>query len=177
MNQFQKLDLNRVFSCGEGLPDLEGFTHDYDYAPRHPTARMPLIDPKLFAACLESCDEDCMWSVLGSWLHDCFQLPPLGGRLRCIPKKKSDFAVNTAPDDDDVAWGIEADYSMSFLIIAIYHLILLLAGFGFWIYWLVYHPGDWQNASVPTLTTMGLMAVFWVPFGHSHSPSVRIAPP
>ncbi|KAK6811346.1 hypothetical protein RU639_012790 [Aspergillus parasiticus] len=31
----------------------------------------------------------------------------------------------------------------------------------FWIYWLNYHPGDLQNASVPSSTVLALIAAFW----------------
>jgi hypothetical protein len=164
--QFQKLNVDRVFSCGEGLPDPDGFAHDYEYLPRPPMAKNPLIDPKLFAICLNACDEDCMWSIVGPPLHDCFQLPPLGDKLRCIPKKKSEFDVQSKQKIEDVAWGMEAGYALSFLYLSIYHLIPIFSGFGFWVYWLISHPGDLQNASVPTLTTVALMAVFWVPFGN-----------
>jgi hypothetical protein len=34
-----KLNVDRVFSCGEGFPDPHGFAFDYDYYPRHPTAK------------------------------------------------------------------------------------------------------------------------------------------
>jgi hypothetical protein len=85
--------------------------------------------------------------------------------LKLIPKKKSEFAVQSGQDIGGFAWGIEADYALSLLHLSVYHLIPLLSGFGFWVYWLTRHPGDWQNASVPTLTTIALMAVFWVPFG------------
>jgi hypothetical protein len=111
--------------------------------------------------------------MLPPWLHDCFQSSPLSDRLKCIPKKKSQFAVQLEQDADDVAWGIEADYALSFLLLTVYHLIPLLSGFGFWIYWLVYHPGDWHNASVLFLTTVALMAVFWVPFGYHYTSQSR----
>jgi hypothetical protein len=114
-----------------------------------------------------------MWSFLGPWLHDCFYLSPLSGRLRCIPKKKSEFVVESEQAIDDVAWGIEANYAIPFLLLSIYHLVPLLSSFGFWIHWLVRRPGDRQNASVPALTTIALMAVFWVPF--QFTSNVRVA--
>jgi hypothetical protein len=64
-----------------------------------------------------------------------------------------------------VAWGLEANYAISFAYVAMYHLVPLLGAFGFWIYWLVRHPGDWQNAAVPVLTVLALFAVIWIPFG------------
>jgi hypothetical protein len=63
-----------------------------------------------------------------------------------------------------VAWGLEADYAMSFAFIAVYHLVPLLGALAFWIYWLIKFPGDWQNAAVPVLTVLAMFAVLWVPF-------------
>ena len=88
--------------------------------------------------------------------------------------KKSDFIVVSKQSIDDVAWGIEADYALSFLLLSIYHLVPLLSSFGFWIHWLVRHPGDWKNASVPTLSTIALMAVFCVPFQFTSNVSVAL---
>lgn len=64
-----------------------------------------------------------------------------------------------------VAWGLEAEHAISFAFMAVYHLVPLLAAFGFWMYWLMKFPGDWHNAAVPVLTVLALFAVLWVPFG------------
>ncbi|USP79666.1 hypothetical protein yc1106_06940 [Curvularia clavata] len=171
--KFEKLNVNRVFSFGEGLPDSNGFADDYDYNPKPPQGKIPLIEPGLFAVCLQSCEDDCKWSLLGPWLHDCFQLPPLCDKITCIPKKKSEFPVQCKQILKDTAWGIEAEYTLSFWMLCVYHLIPLLSSFAFWIYWLTKSPGDWQNASVPTITTIALFAFVWVPFGfvfNSHKP-------
>jgi len=171
--QFQKLNVDRVFSRGEGLPDPDGFSHDYEYLPRPPTAKNPLIDPELFAKCLEACDEDCMWSAFGPPLHDCFQLSSLPDILRCIPKKKSEFDVQSKPKVEDFAWGLEAGYAVSFLFLSVYHLIPIVSGFGFWVYWMVSHSGDLQNASVPTIANLALMTFFWVLFAYHENPHSR----
>lgn len=63
-----------------------------------------------------------------------------------------------------LAWGLEADYALSFAFLAVYHLVPVLAALGFWVYWLRAHPGDWQNSSVPILTVLALFAAFWMPF-------------
>jgi hypothetical protein len=46
-------------------------------------------------------------------------------------------------------------------MMTLYHGVLLAGGVAFFIYWLVKHPGDLQNASVPLFTALGLMASFW----------------
>ncbi|CAN9296463.1 unnamed protein product [Alternaria alternata] len=77
------------------------------------------------------------------------------------------ISPKTIASDDAmaVAWGLEAEHAISFAFMAVYHLVPLLAAFGFWIYWLMKFPGDWQNAAVPVLTVLALFAVLWVPFG------------
>jgi hypothetical protein len=94
--------------------------------------------------------------------------------LKSIPKKKSEFAVQSQQKVDDVAWGIEADYALSFFLLSIYHLIPLLSCFAFWIYWQIFHPDDLQTASVPILTTIALMGLFWVPFIYVHGSKLRL---
>ena len=162
--QFEKLDVNRVLSQGADLPDYNGFEHDYDYAPR--PGKNPPINPKVFAICLKACDTGCLQSKINPW-HDCIVLPQRNDRLRCIPKKKSEFKIDSEDLVDAVAWGIEAEYAMSFAFLAIYHIVPILGSLGFWVYWLIKHPGDWQNAAVPVLTVLALMAAFWMPLGKS----------
>ncbi|CAN9306032.1 unnamed protein product [Alternaria alternata] len=157
----EKFDTGRVLSQGEDLPDYPGFENDYEYDPRPGTN--PMISPKTFAVCLKVCDMNCRWSWLNPW-HDCVSLPCRSYRLRCIPKKKSEFDIQS-DDAMAVAWGLEAEHAISFAFMAVYHLVPLLAAFGFWIYWLMKFPGDWQNAAVPVLTVLALFAVLWVPFG------------
>lgn len=174
MLQFEKHDANKVYAYSQGLPTPDGYENDYIYYPRYPDAKIPLIEPQRFARYLRACNEDCMWSLIcGKRLHDCFFVPPRDYVLSRIPKKKSEFRVDSYEGAISYAWGIEADYALSFLHLCIYHLIPLLSGFIFWVYWLATHSEDWQNASVPTLTTVACMAVFWVPFGFTYNSHLR----
>jgi len=159
--KLEKIDTGRVLSQGEDLPDYSGVKDDYEYTPRPGT--IPMISPKTFAVCLKACDMNCKWRWLNPW-HDCVSLPCRSYRLGCIPKKKSEFDIQS-DDAIAVAWGLEADHAISFAFMAVYHLVPLLAAFGFWIYWLIKFPGDWQNAAVPVLTVLAIFAVLWVPFG------------
>jgi hypothetical protein len=93
---------------------------------------------------------------------------------RYIPKKRSEFVVQADPNTDPYAWGIEADYMLSYWLLSIYHLIPLLLAFFFWVYWLMHHPGDWQNASVPVVTVIALIAVIWLPFGSTFNSHPRV---
>ncbi|KAF2130731.1 hypothetical protein P153DRAFT_336557 [Dothidotthia symphoricarpi CBS 119687] len=159
--KFEKFDANRILSHGEDLPDYHGFEHDYEYAPR--PGKNPLINPKTFAVCLNACGASCIWPLLNPW-HDCVKLPRRCDKLRCIPKKKSEFDVDSE-DVEIVAWGLEADYALSFAFLAAYHLVPIFAALGFWVYWLWTHPGDLQNSSVPIFTVLALFAAFWMMFG------------
>jgi len=159
--KLEKFDTGRVLSQGDDLPDYPGVKDDYEYDPRPGTN--PMISPKTFAVCLKACDMNCKWPWFNPW-HDCVSLPCRSYRLGCIPKKKSEFDIQS-DDAIAVAWGLEADHAISFAFMAVYHLVPLLAAFGFWIYWLIKFPGDWQNAAVPVLTVLAIFAVLWVPFG------------
>ncbi|KAI4703158.1 hypothetical protein J4E81_002035 [Alternaria sp. BMP 2799] len=159
--KLEKFDAGRVLSQGDDLPDYPGVKDDYEYDPRPGTN--PMISPKTFAVCLKACDMNCKWPWINPW-HDCVSLPCRSYRLGCIPKKKSEFDIQS-DDAIAVAWGLEADHAISFAFMAVYHLVPLLAAFGFWIYWLIKFPGDWQNAAVPVLTVLAIFAVLWVPFG------------
>ncbi|KAI4670363.1 uncharacterized protein J4E79_000644 [Alternaria viburni] len=144
--KLEKFDTGRVLSQGDDLPDYPAVKDDYEYDPRPGT--IPMISPKTFAVCLKACDMNCKWPWINPW-HDC---------------KKSEFDIQS-DDAIAVAWGLEADHAISFAFMAVYHLVPLLAAFGFWIYWLIKFPGDWQNAAVPVLTVLAIFAVLWVPFG------------
>ena len=139
------------------LPD----THHLDYTPRRPDAKLPLIDPATFWFLLSECSAMCWWSIL-PW-HDCIHLQSNHCTTQ-IPKKLSDIEP-LLQAGNGFAFGIEADYVLSLRILAAYHLMTIVPAFAFWMYWLSKHPGDWQNASVPLLTVLALITVFWIMTG------------
>ncbi|KAI8623942.1 hypothetical protein F5Y19DRAFT_481082 [Xylariaceae sp. FL1651] len=169
--QFERIIVDEVSSCGEALPDDHGYTIDYTYRPRPPAARKPLIDPARFSVLLKTCNSLCYWSLLPKLLHKCRRLPVNSKEWLRIPQKKGVFGTTTdlyssGPQiAERVAFGIEADYLPSNVFFFLYHAILILSGFGFWIYWLREHPGDLQNASVPLFTIFALIAAFWAFLG------------
>ena len=59
-------------------------------------------------------------------------------------------------------FGIEADYMLSGLIVFAYHALAIVGAFLFFVYWLLYHPNDLQNASVPLFTVLALIMAMWV---------------
>lgn len=158
--QFEIINVDQVYCSGEALPDDHGHTTHYEYDPRPPRAKNPLINQKLFSICLKACDPDCSWSLLPSFLHKCRPLPHNSHKWKRIPRKKSAFNISWS-QPGEVAFGIEADYALSFAILFIYHVVFIFSALGFWVYWLRNHPDDLQNASVPTFTVLGLLGAFW----------------
>lgn len=140
---------------------------DYTYRPRPPVAKQPLIDPARFSILLKICNTSCYWSLLPKYLHKCSRLPTDSQEWLRIPQRKGAFATTNElyipglTVAGKVAFGIEADYLPSSAFFFLYHAVLILSGFGFWIYWLKEHPGDLQNASVPLFTMFALIAAFW----------------
>lgn len=60
-----------------------------------------------------------------------------------------------------IVWGIQTQYSISFLYVAIYHLIMMAGPIEFWVWWQKHHPDDLQNASIPVTSTAVLISLFW----------------
>ena len=83
--------------------------------------------------------------------------------LNRIPKKT--WKLEEGGDVREVFWGIHARERISFLMVTIYHCLVLLPPFIFWFLWLFWwkHSGDLQNASVPVFTAQGLISLFWFP--------------
>ncbi|KAF2462719.1 uncharacterized protein BDR25DRAFT_347630 [Lindgomyces ingoldianus] len=130
---------------------------EYKYAPRPPHAENPPIPQHEFDMHLHACVQPCIWSRF----HDC--MPELNTTivLESIPKKVSQFDVDSDQVVDAYAWGLEAKYAVSAMYVAIYHLIIFAFPFGFWAWWLHGHPNDLQGASVPATIALGLLSLFW----------------
>ncbi|KAF2804373.1 HET-domain-containing protein [Mytilinidion resinicola] len=137
---------------------------DYEYDPRPPRATNPPISRHEFAMHLNACDQPCPWSW--SYFHECMpQLNTLTS-ITSIPKKRKQFNTTTTsstftPPADAFAWGLEARHSISALYVVIYHVLIVAGPFAFWAWWMTRHPGDMQNASIPTTIVLGLLSLFW----------------
>lgn len=83
--------------------------------------------------------------------------------LSRIPKKTWRLEANG--DSREIFWGILAIEEISFLVVSIYHFLILVPGFIFWFLWLFFwdHGGDLQNASVPFLALLACLPLFWFP--------------
>jgi hypothetical protein len=66
---------------------------------------------------------------------------------------------------EPVLFGIQANYMLSLARMIMYHVIPILSGFAFWVYWLKHHPSDLQNASVPVFTIGMLLGTSWALLG------------
>jgi len=101
---------------------------------------------------------------LPSCLHKCRSLPYNSHIWKRIPRKESAFSVYQSRSGD-VAFGLEADYLLSFIVLFMYHHMDLFPAFSFWVYWLRNHPNDLQNAFVPDFTLLGIIGACWGLFG------------
>jgi hypothetical protein len=60
-----------------------------------------------------------------------------------------------------MAWGLLAVERVALYRIMAYHIAILAGTFVFWGWWLRSHPDDLQNASVPLMASISLLALFW----------------
>jgi hypothetical protein len=75
------------------------------------------------------------------------------------------WKLEESGDAREIFWGLYGRERISFLMVSIYHFLILLLSFIFWLLWLFWwnNSGDLQNASVPFLTALGLISLFWFP--------------
>ncbi|KAH7118925.1 hypothetical protein B0J11DRAFT_591405 [Dendryphion nanum] len=158
--QFETMNADRVFCCGESLPEDHGHGGHYEYHPRPPSATNPPIKRIEFERYLRTCGTFCLWAYMPILKHKCCRYHVDSHKWKKIPKKRVRFDPQ-AGDPGDVAYGIEAVYALSFTVVLSYHTLSILAWSGFWVYWLENHPNDLQNASVPTMVFLGVVASFW----------------
>ncbi|MCJ1459964.1 hypothetical protein MMC28_010343 [Mycoblastus sanguinarius] len=149
--KFARIRANRVIFRGRELPT----DTIYDYNPRPPNAEYPPISPHEFELAFASCSSGCVFSLF----HDCIEPPSGTFALERIPKRKRAIDLNEATLEH--AWGIQAQYVISFVHMLFYHCLIFAATFGFWGWWLVKHSDDLQNAAVPLTTVAVLLSLFW----------------
>lgn len=127
---------------------------------------MPPVSTHEFRRRFYSCHRRCSISrpILLNFFHKC-RKPCRQSQevLKRIPKKT--WRVDVDNDTREIFWGINAVENISFVMVTIYHLVILFPPLIFWILWLFIwgHSGDLQNASVPFLSALGLLSLFWFP--------------
>lgn len=127
----------------------------YVFIPKPPSKDGQPITPHEFEIALSFCNDSCKLS----FLHDCIE-PPIGClATQRIPKRKGPLHLNV--DVVEEAWGIQAQYAISFVHVVLYHVLILSATLSFWAWWQSRYPGDLQNASVPLTIAPVLLSLFW----------------
>lgn len=126
----------------------------YDYNPRPPDAIPPVI-PHAFELALSTCTPHCILKPF----HDCLEPREGGYILDRIPKRKAPLLLETP--GRELAWGISAQCNISFLHMLFYHFLIFVGTLAFWAWWLVVHPNDLQNASVPVTVALGFVSLLW----------------
>ena len=135
---------------------------DYDYWPATPASRDASHYPtRIWTGIFNPCGGKFSFAVF----HDCFELEDEEDFAVRIPRNKSKFGVETSDQSVGFVLGIQTQYSISFLYVALYHLIMMAGPIGFWIWWQKHHPEDLQNASIPVTTTAALISLLWSAMG------------
>lgn len=127
------------------------------YAPRPPQAEIPPIVPHEFELALTCCGSSRLWCSLP--FHDCIEPPEGTFALERIPKRK--HALELKLGTREFAWGLQAQYSISLILMVFYHILIFLGTFGFWAWWQATHPDDLQNASTPLTVVALFLSLFW----------------
>jgi len=159
------MDTRRTYCWGESLPEDHGDEAQYEYHPRPPgvhSVQNPPITRNDFQRYLTTCKHPCWWSHVPFMKHRCARPHKDSHKWKRIPKRKAFMAEQPG----DVAYGIEAAYALSALMMFSYHAIPLLGWGGFSFWWLRHHPEDLQNAFVPPVMLLALFAAFWSYPGH-----------
>lgn len=148
---------NRVNSQRTGPQVPEGDS-DYEYAvsERMPPDRPP-IDRSEFKDYANFCARPCYWRL---WVfHDCNEPSEHYRLVSRLPKKKTWWHLDSP--EPSVAWGLECVHEISASRVLAWHAAFVSWTFGIWIWWLIVHPGDIQNAAVPLTVMITLMSTFW----------------
>lgn len=127
----------------------------YEYTPRPPKVEIPPISRHEFELALASCNTPCLLAHL----HECLEPPDGNIALDRIPKRNGAFALEAG--GREFVWGILAQHSISYILVFMYHALVLAGLFAFWIWWQVRHPGDMQNATVPVMVFVALLSLVW----------------
>lgn len=80
-----------------------------------------------------------------------------------IPRRKGKFEIENSIRRNPIrfAWGIQAQYNISFLHVITYHFLMMVGPTVFWVWWQKHHPNDLQNASIPLAIAIVLISLFW----------------
>ncbi|MCJ1388309.1 hypothetical protein MMC18_001155 [Xylographa bjoerkii] len=160
-NVFEKFsDREFALLCAE-IPDPTN--DDYHYPPK-PVTHNPPISPHEFRSRFSNSRKrrSSSKASISHYIHHC-KIPcrPSQEAVARIPKKV--FPLEEEGHGHEYFWGIHAVERISFLVVMIYHTLLLLPPLVFWFLWLFawVHEGDIQNAAIPFMAAVTMMAVVW----------------
>jgi hypothetical protein len=137
---------------------------EYSFAPR-PADPMPPIDRDEFKVRFYNCFNG--GSRHKHYLRACRKAFCRNNDvLECIPKRNRRVIEDGL--HRETFWGLQAREELSFIRVAVYHVLLIAIPFVFLGLWLsvMGHQGDLQDAAVP-ITVLGvLLSLFWFPLFH-----------
>lgn len=146
---------DRVIFIQTGIPTKPDDIRNYNYEPRPPLADIPPITPHEFAMALKARPPRCVISLF----HDCIEPPRGDFALTRTPKRKGFLEIETDVRED--ALGLQTQFVISLVYVAVYHLLILGVPFALWVWWLVYHPGGPVNASAPLAVAAVSLSFVW----------------
>ncbi|MCJ1383430.1 hypothetical protein MMC17_006544 [Xylographa soralifera] len=159
--KFEKFaDREFALLCHE-VPDPTN--KDYHYTPK-PVTHNPPISPHEFRSRFYK-DRKCYLPskvAITHYNHRCkTQCRSSREALARIPKNV--FPLEEEGHGREYFWGIHAVEQVSFLVVMVYHILLLFPPLVFWFLWLFAwgHEGDLQNAAIPFMAAVTLLAVVW----------------
>jgi hypothetical protein len=161
--QFEKIGDNLFVHRGLGIPKASD--KNYHYRPK-PVEHEPPVSSHEFYHHFYACYGRCASSRIAFLrsFHKCRRPCRYSQEaIDRIPKKIS--KLEESGDVREFFWGIFAVERISFLMVTVYHILILIPPLVFWCLWLFSwgHSGDLQNASVPFFTALSLLSLFWFP--------------
>lgn len=129
---------------------------EYQYRPRagDPDARNPPLSPHFFGVLYYACPVPCT-----KWIpHECSSPPNGDSAVTRLPKRTRGFQR----DQTSQIWGLEAVLGVSAVHVIAYHIILVAGPFALFGWWVSTHPGDLQNAIVPSTIAGGAISFLWM---------------
>jgi hypothetical protein len=129
---------------------------EYQYEPKPPVARNPLINRHQASVFLH-CDNPCRLRIF----HQC--APEVINRktIERVPKKLSEFKIKDMNAPESEAWGLKVQHEVCATFVVAYLLLIMIPPFAFWGWWQCTHPDDLQGASVPASVVLALLTLFW----------------
>ena len=139
---------------GYGLPNCSY----YEYDPRPPRAENPPITIHEFRSSFSVCGGFCILSWLPLF-HRCLAPSDDNFATRRIPKRICRWELKAKGRSE--AWGLAVHLAISAARMVIYHILMIMGTFIFWIVWQAQYPEDQPTALAPAACMLALLSMFW----------------